>query len=104
VPRLLTDEEIGERLIRLDEWKREQRFITKTFEFENFKRAMKFVNKVAEIAERQNHHPDIHVAYDRVTLSIQTHSEGGLTNRDFNLAKKIDRETKLEPLKIRRPL
>jgi 4a-hydroxytetrahydrobiopterin dehydratase len=91
MPKLLTDEEIEERMARLEGWKREQTFITKVFEFKNFKKAMKFANRVAEIAEGQNHHPDIRISYNQVTLSIQTHSEGGLTKWDFDLAKAIDK-------------
>jgi 4a-hydroxytetrahydrobiopterin dehydratase len=93
VPKLLTEEEIQDRLTKLDGWKREQLSIAKTFEFKNFKKGMKFVNKVAVIAEELDHHPDIKMNYNRVTLSIQTHSEGGLTKWDFDLAKAIDEVT-----------
>jgi len=93
MPKLLTDVEIEDRLAELDGWKQEHSFISRTFEFKNFKKGMKFVNKVAEIAEEHNHHPDIRVVYNQVTLSIQTHSEGGLTKWDFDLAKSIDKIT-----------
>jgi 4a-hydroxytetrahydrobiopterin dehydratase len=91
VPRRLTDPEIEARLGKLDGWTREGDFITKTFQFETFKSAMRFLNKVARVAEEQEHHPDVSLRYSRVKLSIQTHSEGGLTSWDFGLAKEIER-------------
>ena len=90
MPRLLTDAEIASQLKRLDGWKKEGKFITKTFEFGHFMDAVAFVNEVAEVAERKEHHPDIRVRYTTVKLSIQTHSEGGVTNWDVDLAKAID--------------
>ena len=91
MPKLLADEDIEARLSKIEGWKRDQSFITKTFEFKNFRKGMKFVDKVADVAEEQNHHPDIRIAYNQVTLSIQTHSEGGLTKKDFDLAKAVDK-------------
>lgn len=65
--------------------------IARSIEFDDFQTAIVFVNKVAGIAERENHHPNIHIHnYNRVTLSLTTHSAGGLTNEDFALAAKID--------------
>ena len=90
VPKLLSDNEVGARLARLKGWKREGQFITKSLEFETFMDAIGFLNRVANVAEVQEHHPDIHVSYTEVTLSIQTHSEGGLTAWDFDLANAID--------------
>ena len=58
--------------------------------FSGFVPAMAFVNHVADLAERMDHHPDILIQYKKVTLTLSTHSEGGLTNLDFDLAKKID--------------
>jgi len=90
VPKLLTDTEIKSRLRELDGWKREGKFITKTYEFDHFMDAIAFVNEVAEAAEREEHHPDINIRYTTVKLSIQTHSEGGVTVWDMDLAKAID--------------
>jgi len=90
VPGLLSAAEIGARLKKLKEWKREGKFITRTFEFDHFMDAIAFVNEVAEAAEREEHHPDISIRYTTVKLSIQTHSEGGVTEWDFELAKAID--------------
>ena len=89
MPPLLSQEEIDEGLKGQDGWRQEGRRILKDFSFPSFKGAMDFVNRVAEVSEEIDHHPDIAINYDRVTLSITTHSEGGLTRRDFRLAEKI---------------
>lgn len=60
------------------------------FKFKNFKEAMRFVNKVAELAEIEGHHPDIHIFYNRVTLELWTHAIGGLSENDFIMAAKIE--------------
>lgn len=91
LPRPLTAREIKEKLKSLDGWRHEGRFITKTFEFDEFMDGISFLNKVARVAEAQEHHPDIKVRYTKVKLSVQTHSEGGVTNWDIGLAKAIDR-------------
>jgi 4a-hydroxytetrahydrobiopterin dehydratase len=91
VPRLLGDAEVKSRLASLEGWRRKGDAIVKAFEFDTFMDGMRFLNRVARIAERLDHHPDIEVRYTEVTLSIQTHSVGGLTSRDFTLAKEIDR-------------
>ena len=90
LPKLLDDGEVTARLARLKGWKREGQFITKSFTFETFMDGIRFLNRVAKVAEKQEHHPDIRVRYTEVTLSIQTHSKGGLTARDFELAEAID--------------
>lgn len=90
VPKLLSDAEISSRLKGLNGWQHEGKFLTKTFEFGHFMDAIAFVNEVAEAAEREEHHPDINVRYTRVKLSIQTHSEGGVTAWDVNLARAVD--------------
>jgi 4a-hydroxytetrahydrobiopterin dehydratase len=65
--------------------------IQRTFEFEDFVKAMKFVNQVAEYAEGVQHHPDILVRYNKVTLSVSTHDAGGITQKDFDLADATDK-------------
>jgi 4a-hydroxytetrahydrobiopterin dehydratase len=65
--------------------------ITKTFEFEKFMDGIAFVNRVAKVAEEQEHHPDINIRYTTVRLSIQTHSEGGVTEWDVELATAIEK-------------
>ena len=89
MPKLLDDSEIKKRLRALKGWKHDGKFITKSFEFENFMEGMTFVSRVAEVAQKEEHHPDIHIRYTTVTLSIQTHSEGGVTEWDFELAEAI---------------
>jgi 4a-hydroxytetrahydrobiopterin dehydratase len=90
VPRLLDDAEIRERLKPLKGWSLEGAFITKTFEFKHFMDGISFIGSVAKVAEKQEHHPDIHVIYTKITLSIQTHSEGGVTEWDLELAEAIE--------------
>jgi 4a-hydroxytetrahydrobiopterin dehydratase len=90
VPRLLTDPEVESRLRELKGWEHEGKFITRSFEFGHFMDAIAFVNEVAEAAEREEHHPDINVRYTTVKVSIQTHSEGGVTEWDIDLARAID--------------
>ena len=64
--------------------------LERTFELGSFVEAIAFVNRVAELAERENHHPDIAVAYKKVTLRWSTHSAGGITDRDRELAARTD--------------
>ncbi len=64
--------------------------LQRRFEFKDFEEAMKFVNKVADIAESVDHHPDIFISYKRVTLTLWTHSAGAVTEKDHSLAKKIN--------------
>jgi 4a-hydroxytetrahydrobiopterin dehydratase len=77
-------------LARIKGWKQVGKTIQKQYTFANFKEAMFFVNSVAGLAEKAGHHPDITVNYNRVTLSLCTHDAGGLTGKDFDLAKRIE--------------
>lgn len=65
--------------------------ITRQFKFEDFKKAMKFVSKIADLAESQGHHPDIKIVYNKVGLDLFTHAVGGLSENDFIMASKIDK-------------
>ncbi|MDQ3877007.1 MAG: 4a-hydroxytetrahydrobiopterin dehydratase [Actinomycetota bacterium] len=87
---LLDDEEIEQRLDELGDWEREGDEISKVFEFDDFAGSIKFVNAVAKMADRYDHHPDIDIRYARVRLTLSTHSEGGLTALDFDLAGDIE--------------
>ena len=89
MPRL-TDDQARERAAALDGWELRAKDIRKAYKFEGFKDAMAFVNRVASLAEQVDHHPDILIEYDRVTLTLTSHDSGGLTERDFRLARKID--------------
>ena len=86
----LSDPEIEQRLAELPGWQRSGPAIHRTYRFGDFRAAMTFANRVAGIAEAQNHHPDILVRYREVTLTLSTHDAGGLTERDFRLARQID--------------
>jgi 4a-hydroxytetrahydrobiopterin dehydratase len=87
----LSEDQITEHLSRAAAWHREGDLIVQDFKFENFKRAIEFVNRVAGEAEAMDHHPDILIhGWNNVRLSLTTHSAGGLTEKDFNLAEKID--------------
>jgi 4a-hydroxytetrahydrobiopterin dehydratase len=85
----LNDEEIEQRLAELDGWKRAGDAIERTFELDDFKGSVDFVNRLTPIAEEMNHHPDLAVSWNKVTVTITTHSEGGLTANDFELARRI---------------
>lgn len=86
---VLGDEEIGRRLAATD-WERDGDALKRVFKFEDFKGSVEFVNRIAEPAEEMNHHPDIAVTWDTVTVTLSTHSEGGITDSDFELASRID--------------
>jgi 4a-hydroxytetrahydrobiopterin dehydratase len=87
---LLSDSEIDSRLAELDGWEREGETIAKTFELADFVGSAQFVGKLVEPAEEMGHHPDLTVSWNKVGVSITTHSAGGLTANDFELAKRID--------------
>ena len=87
---VLTDDEIEERLARLRGWSGNENWIEKTYRFKNFLRAMSFVNAVAYLAESVNHHPDLMIHYNKVTVRNWTHVAGGVTQHDFSLAENID--------------
>jgi 4a-hydroxytetrahydrobiopterin dehydratase len=87
---LLSDDEIGQRLEALDGWKREGDAIVKDFKLSDFKGSVDFVNAITPVAEEMNHHPDLKISWNTVSVSISSHSEGGLTENDFELAGKID--------------
>ena len=92
MPRLpkLSEDDIAKRLERIPGWKREGQWLERCYEFPTFAIAIAFVNRVAEEAERLDHHPDIAIAYTKVTLRVSTHDAGGLTANDFELASRID--------------
>ena len=87
---LLSDSEIEQRLSEAGDWSRDGDAITKTFENEDFVGSVKFVDSLVEPAEDMGHHPDLELSWDKVTVKITNHSEGGLTANDFELAKRID--------------
>lgn len=87
---LLSDSEIDARLADLPGWKRTGEAVSKTFECGDFVGSVRFVESLVEPAEGMNHHPDLAISWSEVTVTISTHSEGGLTAADFELAEKVD--------------
>lgn len=86
----LTPKQIKAALPTVQDWRKQGASITRTFQFQDFPLAMTFVNQVARAAEQAQHHPDIDIRWNKVALTLSTHSEGGLTRKDFVLAKKIN--------------
>ncbi len=87
---LLEDNEITERLEGLDGWEREGDAITRSFDRDDFVGSVEFVKKLVEPAEEMGHHPDLEISWATVKVTITSHSEGGLTANDFELAGRID--------------
>lgn len=85
----LTDEQLERGLATLDDWSREGKAIRRTYHFNSFAAAIAFVNRVADAAEGMDHHPDIDIRYRDVTLTLSTHSEGGITQKDIDLARQV---------------
>ena len=86
----LSDTEIQQQLGGLGGWSLAGNSIRRQFQFRDFKQAMEFVNRVADRAEAADHHPDITITWNKVTLDLSTHSAGGLTAKDFRLAGEIN--------------
>lgn len=90
--KLLDEAEIQHHLAAVGEWQRRGSSIVREWKLEDFAQALAFVNRVAEAAEAANHHPDILLhGWNKVRLELSTHSEGGLTDADFEMAARIDR-------------
>ena len=87
---LLSDDDIEQRLGDLSGWSREGDAIHKQFKLDDFKDSVEFVNRLTPEAEDMNHHPDLAISWNTVDVTISTHSEGGITENDFELARRID--------------
>jgi 4a-hydroxytetrahydrobiopterin dehydratase len=87
---VLPDNEIESRLADLEGWSRDGDAIVKTFKSDDFVGSVRFVDSLVEPAEDMGHHPDLSLSWDEVTVSITNHAAGGLTEADFDLAKRID--------------
>jgi 4a-hydroxytetrahydrobiopterin dehydratase len=87
---LIEEKEIAKLLKKIPEWEHEKKTIFRVIEFDEFMDGIDFVDGVAEIAEEYGHHPDIDIRWCSVTVYLTTHDQGGLTEADFELAKKID--------------
>ena len=90
----LTAEAVQAALKNLPGWSLQGDAIGKQYTWSSFPEAMKFVNQVADLAEQVDHHPDILINYRRVTLTLSTHSEGGITQKDLDLAERIEKQSK----------
>ena len=86
----LSHEQISEKLKGLAGWELKADAITKRFKFKEFMDGIRFINRIAEIADGMDHHPDIAINYTRITFSCSTHDQGGITEKDFKLANEIE--------------
>ena len=86
----LTAEQVESSLADLPDWSEVSGEIQRTYSFSDFAESMSFVNKVADAAEKAQHHPDILIRYNKVTLTLTTHDAGGITEKDFDLAQLAD--------------
>lgn len=86
----LDSNEVDERLAGLEGWSRQGEAIVNEYKRGSFLGSLEFVNRIAPVAEDMNHHPDLAISWDTVTVTITTHSEGGLTDKDFVLAERVD--------------
>ncbi|HAV23164.1 MAG: hypothetical protein A3H45_05815 [Ignavibacteria bacterium RIFCSPLOWO2_02_FULL_55_14] len=89
-PTVLTEHEIRDQLHSIPGWTQSRKEISRTFELKDFVSAIGFVTSVAILAERADHHPDIDIRWNRVTLTLSTHSADGLTIKDFDLARSVN--------------
>ena len=89
MPALIT-KQIRLRLKAVPNWSKRAQVILRTFKFEGFLKSIDFVNRIARKAQKANHHPDINIRFDKVTLKLTTHDEGGITKKDFSLARQCD--------------
>jgi 4a-hydroxytetrahydrobiopterin dehydratase len=86
----LSNDEINKKLTQLNSWELNGNSIQKDFEFKDFKEAMDFMNQLAKVAEKLNHHPDWSNSYNKVSIKLTSHDVGGLTENDFTFAKAAD--------------
>lgn len=86
----LTAAQIKSALVAVPDWKKTGVILARTFAFKDFPAAIRFVNAVAKLAEKAGHHPDIDIRWNKVVLTLSTHSDGGLTEKDFKLARQVD--------------
>ncbi len=86
----LSQEDVEEKLALFPEWSQVGDSLQRTYSFNDFPNAVAFVHRVAELAEECQHHPDILVRYNKVTLTLTTHDAGGLTDKDFQFAQSMD--------------
>jgi 4a-hydroxytetrahydrobiopterin dehydratase len=88
---ILSDEQVKANLGQVPGWSYVEGHLKKTYQFDDFKASLVFVNRVADLAENANHHPDILIQYNKVSLSLRSHDENGITGKDFSLAEEIEK-------------
>jgi 4a-hydroxytetrahydrobiopterin dehydratase len=98
---LITDEEVGTIILNGEQievnlkqvpgWEYKEHHLKKTYKLDDFKASLRFVNQVGDLAENADHHPDILIQYNNVTLSLRSHDEDGITGKDFSLAEEIEK-------------
>lgn len=88
-PMVLNETEVTDKIKTLPGWTTNGKEISRTFQFQDFVTAIDFVNKLVEPAEKAGHHPDIAISYNKVTINLTTHDVGGITQKDFDLAREI---------------
>ncbi len=87
---VLSDDEVERRLADLHGWERDGNALKRTFKFEDFQASVDFVNRITPAAEEMNHHPDLAISWNTVECRLSTHSQGGITENDFELAAHIN--------------
>jgi 4a-hydroxytetrahydrobiopterin dehydratase len=87
----LSKQQVDTMLSSVPDWQIDAGELVRTFKFEDFRAAIRFLNQVADLAEAAGHHPDIDIRYNRVRLALVTHDAGGITNKDFDLASRADK-------------
>jgi 4a-hydroxytetrahydrobiopterin dehydratase len=85
-----TNKQVSLHLKAVPNWSKRAQTILRTFKFEGFLKSIDFVNRIARKAQKSNHHPDIDIRFNQVTLKLATHDEGGITQKDFSLARQCD--------------
>jgi 4a-hydroxytetrahydrobiopterin dehydratase len=86
----LLNKQIKLHLLAVPKWSKRAQAIHRTFKFDGFLKGIDFINRIAKRAQKMNHHPDIDIRFDQVTLTLTTHDEGGITEKDFALARQCD--------------
>jgi len=94
---LLDDDDVSARLAGMPAWARSSNRLRRTLRFSDFTEAVAFVDRLVEPANAQDHHPDVSIHWNEVTLTLWTHASGGLTERDFRLAETINRLIEKDP-------
>jgi 4a-hydroxytetrahydrobiopterin dehydratase len=87
----LSKQQVDTMLSSVPDWQIDAGELVRTFKFEDFRAAIRFVNQIADLAETAGHHPDIDIRDNRVRLTLVTHDAGGITNKDFDLASRADK-------------